>query len=220
MDVKISELTALAAPVETDVLAIVNGSETKKVAVNKLITTYFPAEPVWDDIRVPVTATKAGGSKDPGFEKLKDNGSGSQGVFTYMFSPTAEEELYFSVQVPHNYKYGTNFHPHVHWAPTTTNTGDVVWGLEYTLAEISGTLGNTTIIYGTDAGDGTAYKHQLVDLTEIDGSAIDSVSMMMICRVFRNAAATEDTYTGDAALLEIDFHYEIDSLGSDTEYAK
>lgn len=29
-----------------------------------------------------------------------------------------------------------------------------------------------------------------------------------------------DTYTGDAALLEIDFHYEIDSLGSKAEYSK
>jgi len=44
---------------------------------------------------------------------------------------------------------------------------------------------------------------------------------MIICRLFRDAAGTggTDSYASDVALLEIDFHYEIDSLGSATEYS-
>ncbi len=44
-------------------------------------------------------------------------------------------------------------------------------------------------------------------------------TIMIICRVFR--AATGAGKTGDyVALLEVDFHYEIDSFGSDSEYIK
>ena len=41
-------------------------------------------------------------------------------------------------------------------------------------------------------------------------------TIMIICRVFR--AATGAGKTGDYA--EVDFHYEIDSFGSDSEYIK
>lgn len=41
---------------------------------------------------------------------------------------------------------------------------------------------------------------------------------MLCCRLFRDAA--NDDYGGDVAFLEFDFHYEIDSLGSNSEYYK
>jgi len=179
----------------------------------------------WEDLRVPVVSTRLGGTKDPDFTQVLDNGSGSQGVFTYLFSASTEEELYFMCQVPHNYKYGTDLHAHVHWMPTATASGSVSWGLEYSFAEIGTTFGNTTIIYGnTPFPDESpvADRHYLTELGTIDGSAVDSVSSMIICRLFRDATGTgaTDDYGSDAALLEFDFHYQIDSLGSDTEYTK
>jgi len=41
---------------------------------------------------------------------------------------------------------------------------------------------------------------------------------MLLCRVFRDVA--NDDFDDDAFLFEIDFHYQIDSLGSRTEYIK
>jgi hypothetical protein len=42
-----------------------------------------------------------------------------------------------------------------------------------------------------------------------------TISSMLVCRIFRNATdATDDTYDDDAGLLEIDFHYEADMVGS------
>ncbi len=61
----------------------------------------------WDVMKVPITSTKAGGSKDPGFTVAFNSGS-SQGVFTWFFDPDVEEELYFPVQLPHNWEEGTN----------------------------------------------------------------------------------------------------------------
>ncbi len=182
---------------------------------------------VWDDLRVPVLSTKLQGTKDPDFAKLLDNGAGSQGVFTYLFSATIENELYFAVQMPHSYKYGTAIHPHVHWVPVANGSaGQVVsWGLEYSLAEIGGVFGNTTIIYGNTSVPSetlVANKQYLTGMTEIAMTGVDSVSAMLLCRVFRDATgggATDD-YASDTALLEIDFHYQLDTIGSDSEYIK
>lgn len=177
-------------------------------------------ETVWEDLRVPMTATKGGGVRDPGFSQFQDDGSGSTGVFTYMFSASTEEELFFSAQFSHTKKNGTDIVPHVHWSPTNTNTGTVRWGLEYTWADINGNLGNTTIIYAEDAGSGTADDHLIAGFSAITGSGITGVSSMIVCRIFRDAGHANDTYNADSAMLEVDFHFEVDTMGSRQETAK
>lgn len=181
---------------------------------------------VWDDLRVPVLSTKLGGTKDPDFVKVFDDGSSSQGVFTYLFDSTTEEELYFAVQVPHGWKYESSLHPHVHWFPTVNGSEGqkVSWGLEYTIGDIGAVIGNTTIIYGnTPMPDETlvANTHYLTEFPEISMTGIDTVSPMLLCRVFRDATGSggTDDYTSDVALLEIDFHYQSDRIGSDNEYS-
>lgn len=169
------------------------------------------AATVYDDLRVPMTSTKLGGSKDPGFAQVRNTDS-SQGVFAHLFDKATEEELYFSVQLPHAWKEESDIEPHVHWMPTDTGTGSVVWGLEYVWANMDDAFGNTTITTASDAGAGTAYTHQYCSLGEIDGDGF-SASSMILCRVYRDAGNAADTYDADAALLEIDFHYEIDKLG-------
>ena len=54
-----------------------------------------------------------------------------------------------------------------------------------------------------------------VSLTQ-DGA----LSSMLICRLYRDPADAADTYPQDVAFLQFDVHYEIDSLGSETEYGK
>jgi len=167
---------------------------------------------VYDDLRVPLDASKAGGSKDPDFVKVLDNGSGSQGVFAWHFDDSTEEELYFSVQFPHSYDFKA-IEPHIHWMPKSTGTGTVRWGLEYTWTDIYGTFSNTSIIYAEDAGDGTAYKHQYASFGAVD-STVSIVSSMMLCRLFRDATHVNDDYSGDAVALEFDIHFGIDTVGS------
>lgn len=177
------------------------------------------SSPRWEDLRVPMTSTKLGGSKDPGFALFKDNGSASQGVFAYLFDKTSEEELYFSVQLPHAWQAGTALEPHVHWCPIDTDAGTVVWGLEYTWASMGAAFGVTTIIKNTaQAAGGVAYMHKLADLGSMSGTGKD-ISSMIVCRIFRDVAS--DNYNNDAALLEVDFHYRTDTPGgSDLETSK
>jgi hypothetical protein len=174
---------------------------------------------VWNDLRFPGSAQRVGAStRLPTWSKFLDNGSGSQGVWAYYFDPSVENEMFFTAQLSHQWKQETSLHAHVHWSPTTTNTGTVIWGLEYSMQEINGTYGNTNIIYATDNADGTAKTHLLVDWADITMTGVTSVSAMLLGRVFRDAGS--DTYADDAALLEFDIHYEIDSLGSRDEYTK
>ncbi len=43
---------------------------------------------------------------------------------------------------------------------------------------------------------------------------------MLICRLFRDGTNELDTYEADAGLLEIDFHYGMDTLGSQAVASK
>lgn len=171
---------------------------------------------VWDDLRVPVSSIKRLGNSDPDWETFLN------GTYGLAFSNTVDQEVFFVVQIPHSWKLGSDLHPHVHWSPSNTNTGSVTWKLEYTIADITGTFGATSTLSVTDAGDGTAYKHQLADLGDIDMSGYtDSgdVSIILVCRLYRDVDDGDD-YNADAFLHEIDFHFEKDMLGSRLELSK
>ena len=137
-----------------------------------------------------------------------------------------EEELYFQVQLPHGWVAGSDIEAHIHWTPAANGgVGEVVcWGLEYIWVNMGDVAGNTTIISANDTAQGdaslVANKHYLTELGTIDGTG-KTWSSMLSCRVFRDAggALKTDDYGDDAGMLEIDFRYQIESLGSRTEYA-
>lgn len=166
----------------------------------------------WEDLRIPVTAVGTAGLNDPDWVKVTDDGGGSQGVYTYGFSATVEEEIFFNVQLPHGWEEGSDIKPHCHWLPSSTNTGTVRWGMEYTWANIGAAYGNSAIIYAEQAGSGTTNFHQLAEFSDISGTGKTSSSMLIV-RFFRDATHANDTYTADALLLEVDFHFIISQIG-------
>jgi hypothetical protein len=166
----------------------------------------------WEDIRFPATSAVIGASA-PDLETFQGT------VKAYAFDKNQDEEMYFTVQVPHGWAVETELRPHIHWAPSDTDTGSVTWKLEYTLAEIDGTFGATSTLDVTQAGDGVAHKHQYAALAAIDMSGITSVSPTLMCRIYRDVSDGDD-YAADAFLLEIDFHYQNDGWGSDQELSK
>ena len=178
-------------------------------------------QPVWDDLRVAASTAKLIGSGVPDWEDFIGT---STKILS--FDATSEEEIYFTIQLPHRYKEGTDVCPHVHWCPASNGTGTqkVSWGLEYTWSNIGSVFGSTTTIYGnTSYPDETlvANKHYLTDFTDIDGTG-QTISSMLSCRLFRDAtgAGATDDYADDAGLLEFDLHYQIDTQGSREEASK
>jgi hypothetical protein len=149
----------------------------------------------------------------------------TRGVYTWFFEEDSTEELHFTLQIPHAWKIGTNLRPHLHFIPSDDSAGDVVWGLEYAVTDVDGVFGNTTIMTNANTIEsGSSFNHSIGTFGgEIDMSAYDQdgdVSTMIIGRVFRSGTDSEDTYDALVGLLEIDFHYQIDSFGSFEEYSK
>jgi|GEM_PF-1664127 len=175
---------------------------------------------VYDDLRTPANSIKLLGSIGvPSYAQFADDGAGSTGVYTYMFEPTDLNQVFFTIQMPHTYKEGTDLLPHVHWSPQSTNTGNCEWKLEYTIANIGDTFGDTATLSMLDAADGTINKHQVTTGATIDGSGMD-ISHMLVCRLYRDGGEGDDTFTGDAAFLEFDVHFEINTMGSRRELFK
>ena len=176
-------------------------------------------ETVWDDLRVAMTRAIPGPALAPTFAQFVDDGGGSTGVYAYMFPDNAERQLFFSMQMPHSYKEGTDLLAHVHWSPQTVSLLQVDWLLEYTIANIDGTFGNTVTIKMSDLGDGTVNKHQVTASVSINGAGL-TVSHMLICRIYRDGGVGTDAFVGDAALLEFDVHFEVNTMGSRQELVK
>lgn len=78
----------------------------------------------------------------------------------------------------------------------------------------------------SDTCDGTDHKHQMTTSVTIDGhTAQKNISSMLLCNVKRTDTGTDDTWSSIAAgeqpiLLEVDFHYPIDTQGSRQASAK
>lgn len=175
------------------------------------------ADEVWEDLPVVINVQSGGGSNPPAFTKLLDDGSSSTGIYCYHFEAAAEKELFFYTHLPHSYKEGTDVKFHVHWAPTTTNTGNVVWGVEYSVANTNVALPNSTLVTATVAADGVAKAHQVDAVATITGTTL-KVGTVIVGRFYRKAADAGDTFTGVAAALTIDLHYQKDKFGTSAEY--
>lgn len=183
----------------------------------------------WDDLKVPVNSVKIRDKKldvdiDPAYwaEFIGETGL----LWFDDKSSASEQSVTFTMQMPHGWKEGSDIFPHVHWS-TLTAPGDtrVTWGLEYTWVSVGGKFPNTTIITGTtvatpNTGSIEAKEHIITPI----GSGIigtgKTLSSMLVCRLFRNSSASTDDFSGSVGLLEIDFHYQIDSDGSNEQYTK
>lgn len=171
-------------------------------------------ESVWDDLRIPVNAIRVPTSNYPDWYGYK---GGQVLAFGDQAVEGNEEYINFNVQLPHNWKEGTNIEPHVHWVVESAVEADVVWQLTHSWANIGGTFPSETTINLIDSSGGGSNYHVYSDFSAINGSG-KTLSSMLICSLCRHSSDAGDTLTSvDALLLEIDFHYQIDRFGSKYE---
>jgi hypothetical protein len=183
----------------------------------------------WDDLRVPMSALKQG-KVAPDSEDFP-YGGGTSGVLMDWFSASTMNEMYFVVQMPHSWAEGTEIMPHIHWTPSQDGAASkttVQWGLDYSWLNLGDTHSSYTLLTGsvTVPADALLVKsrHYLTPLKTSGGTGIlgtgKTISSMLICRIYRLPTASEDTFEGKAGVLEVDFHYQINTIGSRLEYTK
>lgn len=183
----------------------------------------------WNDLVVNPSTARNNGGLVPSWSAFV-----SPNVFTWFFADAANNEVDFSVQMPHNYKEGSTIYPHVHWSSTVApGLKRVKWVMDYQWVNFGDSYNSTTSnsVYGSqlaviDASSVNAYQHVITPMntngeasTGIPGTG-KKVSSILLCHFYRQGGDAADTFDGLAALLSIDFHYEIDSFGSDIMFTK
>jgi len=135
-------------------------------------------------------------------------------ISVYSFDgATITEQLFGNCEYNHCFKEGADIHPHIHWAPTTADAGDVKWGLTYVWDNPGEGPGAETTIYATVAAPGVAFRQQFASFPAISGAG-KKIGSQFQFRLFRNPTDAADTYTKDAVIQTMGIHAEVDSFGS------
>lgn len=171
---------------------------------------------VWDDLRVPVSAVRLGGAQPP----LETAYKGGQ---VLAFPSNVDKTMYFTAQLPHMYKEGTDICLHIHWTIPTSGAGggaeNVKWDVTYSWANIEGSFpAESSATVTKDVQNDTADDSIITDIVTISGTG-KTISSQLICSMTRDVSVAND-YADSAYAIEVDFHFEINTMGSRQEAIK
>ena len=204
--------TAQAAKILTPEVKTDTSAATDLTLTTGALKTVVLGTSVYDDIIIQAYNLR-GGTTPPTYGAFQDT------IFGASFINGQTDIVYGSFEVPHCYKEGTNLSVHLHWSPSSTNTGECAWLMKYTFANMNGTFGSEETLNFTQTGCGTANHHQYIaGDTAINGTA-KTIKIGSII-AFALSRPTGDAFTGDAFLHSIGVYYEIDTIGSRQETIK
>ena len=169
----------------------------------------------WDVYRISSTSGKGlGDTSEPDFAQVLTDGAGSAGVYTYLFDPAVDEQLFFTFVLLAGYTEAKGIYPFVEWKPTSiAASAKVIWGLEYSWQNPALEFSNTTLIYTTGSTNNKQNELIITEFGKVAGAAA-VIGSVLLCRVFRAASEIADTYADDAALIGTGIYYQKDTLGS------
>jgi len=182
---------------------------------------YWPTDQ-WEDLRIVPGAFIFAGATDPVLNNWQPGGAGAT-FKVYVFANA--DEVFFTCQVPHSWREGTELRPHIHWTPRNRGVAEagktVAWKLDYSIASPDGVFLASSTVDLTDACSGVDDMHEFSVSGSIPGTGL-IVSAILMGRLYRDAG---DTWVGAIAaqlpaLLEFDIHYLANSLGSLRELSK
>ena len=176
--------------------------------------TLVLADPVWTDLSIAMAQVRTPASSAPTWIPYK----GSQ---IPAFSPTQVNALYFSAQLPHSYKEGSDLEFHIHIAYPDNGAGNSVWYFTYSWANVGDTFPNATMSpQVVVASPATADYHQKAKIVaNMDGTG-KTISSVLLCMIQRTGTHLSDDYASEIYLVSGDFHFAQDTLGSVTENVK
>lgn len=199
----------------------VSGGNYVRISEEDAVRLYGSAT-TWDDMRVSVNAVRVTGANQPGWDVVPN----TTNIYTWHFGASGIDEAWFAVQFPHGWKEGSDIYPHVHWTPNANGSAGqaVEWTMNYSWVNVGAVTPSEATVsgYTTVQGDSSLVqgKHYITPLGSGLSGTGKTLSSMLVCRIYRNGGAGNDNYPSTAALLEIDFHYEVDAFGSKDPFDK
>ena len=193
-------LRGRTSQIKTDTTAPTDLTITTGAAKTMVLGT-----PVYNDIIVSASNLKPGVGT-PAFAEF------IAPIWALKFLDNATNSVYGAFELPHSYKEGTALEVHVHWSPSSNDTGDCVWKFKSVVENMgsAGAFGALPDMTATQAGGGVPLAHQYASFGSIPGTDRKIGDII----AFELSRPTGDAYTGGAFLHSIGVHYQSDTLGS------
>ena len=129
------------------------------------------------------------------------------------FDASTQQYTQFTVAMPKSWNEGTVSYQ-VYWSPSSTNTGNCIFGLQAVACADSDTI---DVAYGTavevtDAGIGTVEDQQISSESgAVTVAGSPAAGEQTYFQLFRKAADGGDTFTGESRVLGIKIFYTTDA---------
>jgi hypothetical protein len=174
---------------------------------------FHGAATAWNDANVGAMTLTVPVANQPDEVNFVDEVGGDTGITTWGYA--IGEKSSGAIEVPHDYKEGSDITFHIHWQGIAAPSGTdyVKWQLTYTVAAANGeeTLDAATTITVETAFD-TQYEFKLSSFDAITGTNIQMGDQFLF--TLERIAAAGDAYLGDALIATVGLHYECDTVGS------
>jgi hypothetical protein len=198
-----------------DAIIKTDGSSARDLTITTgAVKTLVLSTPVYDDMTVSMANAKTPAANAPNWVAYK-------GSEIPAFSKSATNVLYFTAQLPHTYKEGTDLEFHIHITYPDAGAGNSVWYFTYSWANIDGAFPGASnsgnIVVPTHS---TADFHDMAQIVTTISGAGKTVSSILLCSISRIGGNGSDDYDNVVYLVAGDFHYQKDTLGSRQQLIK
>lgn len=179
--------------------------------------TLVLSEPVWRD-EYPAMLVPASGSAAP---DAVGHTIGGVARTLYAFDGNATQEILSgSIEIPHDYMVGQPIEVHLHWRPSTTGTGTVIWYFDYEYSPAnSAPISQTSLQVEYNIATNKQYFHLLDTFGNMPQPSTPFALGGKIGFNIRRTPTT-DSYAGDALLEQVAIHVPCDTQGSRQIYIK
>ena len=129
------------------------------------------------------------------------------------FDASTKQYTQFTVAMPKSWNEGTLTYQ-VYWAPSTTNTGNAIFGLQGVACADGDTIDVAygTAIEVTDAGIGTVEDQQITsESSAMTVAGSPAAGEQTYFQLYRDAADGSDTFTGESRVLGVKIFYTTDA---------
>ena len=164
----------------------------------------------WEDNIVQFSSARGRGTNEPVWSDM------GNGHYNFLF--TLNDELFATYHVKHDYKLGTNGHPHVHFLVTETMTAgqQITWRFGYTIAkghqQGESLTGAETIIDMTYTATGLEIPGEHIILECSDEQSFDQREPDTL--ISGRFELISENVTGDIFGILGDLHYQTDRHGT------
>jgi len=161
---------------------------------------------VWEDLRFPATQLRVNPVTNvPDFDYAN---------LGFLFPQNDDSEIIYAIaQMPHAWKQGSAIKPHIHFIQESAS--EPVFKIEYRMEPDASFTPSTSNGFAVSYPGGSAVIHQIATFPEIDMSGYP-ISSVIDFKIYRD----DNVVTGDVLFKEFDIHYQIDTVGSRSEYTK